>query len=56
MAGPVRRFVTVLQHGGLLTGSMVGFSPTVRGGLISIYLAGEDKLTKNVPATTESTI
>jgi hypothetical protein len=25
-------------------------------GLISIYLAGEDKLTKNVPATTESTI
>ena len=25
-------------------------------GLISIYLAGEDKSTKNVPATTESTI
>ena len=24
--------------------------------LISIYLAGEDKSTKNVPATTESTI
>ena len=56
MAGPVRRFVTVLQHGGLFTGSMAGFSPPVRGGLISIYLAGEDKLTKNVPATTESTI
>jgi hypothetical protein len=27
-----------------------------RAGLISIYLAGEDKSTKNVPSTTESTI